>query len=179
MGQPTIPPTPAGTDLTGKTIIITGGNAGMGYEAARQFLILHASRVILAVRSPSRGQEAVSSLKNDVSVKKANPDAVIDVFQLDLDDYQSGLDFANKVKQEVKELDILLNNGGVNVMKYQQSKSGHERVMQGKSLRLLCRYTTATLTHIAQSTATRTYSLVSNCCRSSAPRLPSGEHLLI
>lgn len=125
MGQPLIPPTPEGTDLTGKTIIITGGNAGLGYEAARQFLALNASRVILAVRSRTKGLEAASALKDTY------PAATVEVFDLDLDDYQSGLQFAQKVKTEVKELDILLNNGGVNIMSYQKSKSGHERVMQG------------------------------------------------
>lgn len=97
----------------------------MGFEAARQFLALNASHIILAVRSRAKGQGAASVLKD------AYPDATIQVFELDLDDYQSGLQFAQRVKREVKELDILLNNGGVNIMKYQKSKSGHERVMQG------------------------------------------------
>lgn len=137
MGQPPIPPTPAGTDLSGKTVIVTGGNAGMGYEAARQFLTLRASRVIIAVRSRAKGQEAVSAVRADPEVKAANPEAVVEVFELDLDDHQSGLRFAQKVKQELKELDILLCNGGVNIMKYQKSASGHERVMQGLYLSAL------------------------------------------
>ncbi|OBT70470.1 hypothetical protein VE03_00271 [Pseudogymnoascus sp. 23342-1-I1] len=130
MGQPQIPPTPPGTSLAGKTIIITGGNAGMGFEAARQFLTLKASTVIIAVRSKTKGQEAVSALKADPEVKKVNPNATIQAFELDLDDYESGLAFSRKVKAEVKELDVLLCNGGVNIMSYQKSKSGHERVMQ-------------------------------------------------
>lgn len=130
MGQQRIPPTPEGTDLSGKTVIVTGGGSGMGFEAARQFLTLNAARVILAVRSSAKGQEAISALKADAAVQKANPDASIEAFPLDLDDYQSGLQFAQKVKSEVKELDILLNNGGVNIMNYQKSKAGHERVMQ-------------------------------------------------
>lgn len=134
MGQPQIPPTPPGTSLAGKTIIITGGNAGMGFEAARQFLTLKTSTVIIAVRSKTKGQEAVSALRTDLEVKKVNPDATIRAFELDLDDYESGLAFARKVKAEVKELDILLCNGGVNIMSYQKSKSGHERVMQGTNL---------------------------------------------
>ena len=112
MGQPQIPPTPPGTSLAGKTIIITGGNAGMGFEAARQFLTLKASTVIIAVRSKTKGEEAVSALRADLEVKKINPDATIRVFELDLDDYESGLAFARKVKAEVKELDVLLCNGG-------------------------------------------------------------------
>ncbi|KAL7798576.1 hypothetical protein V8C37DRAFT_368338 [Trichoderma ceciliae] len=130
MGQPPIPPTPSETSLSGKTIIITGGNAGLGYEAARQFLTLGASRVILACRSISRGQEAVSALRADPTVKESNPDAVVEVFELDLDDYQSGLRFSNKVKDEVKELDILLNNGGQVLLSYKKSKSNHEQNMQ-------------------------------------------------
>ena len=131
MGQPHIPPTRKGINLTGKTVIITGGNSGLGLEAARQFLTLGASRVIIACRSQSRRQEAVAALRADPTVQEANPKAVIEVFGLDLSDYQSGLRFADKVKKEVKELDILLNNGGQVVMKFEKAKSGHERNFQG------------------------------------------------
>ncbi|KAI0409137.1 putative carbonyl reductase [Xylaria palmicola] len=130
MGAPAIPPTPAGTDLTGKTAIVTGGNAGLGLEAARQYLTLKAARVIIAVRSPAKGKEAVAELKADPTVKKLNPNAVIEAFPLDLDDFESGAAFVRKVKSEVPELDILLNNGGTNVLKYHKSANGHERVMQ-------------------------------------------------
>jgi retinol dehydrogenase-14 len=139
MGQPPIPPTPAGTSLAGKTIIITGGNAGLGFESARQFLTLGAARMILACRSLSKGREAASTLKSDPIVKKVNPNAVIEVFELDLEDYQSGLRFAEKVKKEVEELDILLNNGGMVVLRYEKSKAGHEMVMQGKDVPLYAR----------------------------------------
>lgn len=132
MGQPPIPPTPPGTDLTGKTAIVTGGNAGLGLEAARQYLTLKASRVIIAVRSLAKGNEAIAELKADPTVKKLNPNAVIEAFPLDLDDYQSGVAFVRKVKSEVPELDILLNNGGTNILKYYKSASGHERVIQGE-----------------------------------------------
>lgn len=131
MIQPGIPPTPDGTNLAGKTIIITGGNSGLGLEAARQFIKLGASRVILACRSLSRGQEAVTLLRADPAVQKANPKAVVEVFELDLSDYQSGLRFTEKIKKEVKELDILLNNGGQVVLKFEKASSGHERNFQG------------------------------------------------
>ena len=131
MGQPAIPPTPAGTDLSGNTVIVTGANAGLGFEAARQFLALKASRVIIAVRNKEKGAEAVSQLSSDLTIKDNNPSATIENWQLDLDDYGSALAFVDRVKAELKELDILLNNGGVNLMNYEASKSGHERVMQG------------------------------------------------
>jgi len=131
MGAPRIPPTPPGTYLTGKTAIVTGGNAGLGFEAARQYLALGAARVIIAARSPAKGKEAVAALKADLTVQKVNPNAVVEAFHLDLDDFRSGADFVRKVKCEVPELDILLNNGGICLLNYQESASGHERVMQG------------------------------------------------
>lgn len=136
IGQPPIPPTPTDANISGKTVIVTGGNSGLGYEAARQFLTLGASRMILACRSIARGQEAASALRAHPTVKETNPNAVIDAFELDLDDYYSGLCFSNRVNAEVKELDILLNNGGQVVMGYEKSKSGHERSMQGKQLKV-------------------------------------------
>lgn len=130
MGQPAIPPTPEGTSVAGKTIIITGGNAGLGLEAARQFLVLGCSHMILACRSPTKGEEAAASLRADPAIQAANPTAKIDVHELDLDDYQSGLRFARKITSTLSELDILLNNGGTALMRYETSRSGHERTLQ-------------------------------------------------
>lgn len=135
MGQPTIQPTPPTTSFAHKTVLITGANTGIGYETARQCLILNAERVIIAVRSISKGQEAISALRADPAVKNANPNARLDIFELDLDDYESGLRFAQKVAVEVDVLDVLICNAGVNMLNYTKSKSGHERVMQGRSLR--------------------------------------------
>lgn len=140
LSQPPIPPTPTGTNLSGQTIIITGANTGLGYESARQFLTLGASRVILACRSLTRGSAAATSLRTDPVILKTNPDATIEVFELDLASYTSGLRFAEKVKAEVAELDILVNNGGMASLWYERSdsgsandkekKTGHERMMQ-------------------------------------------------
>ncbi|KAK1750414.1 hypothetical protein QBC47DRAFT_418173 [Echria macrotheca] len=130
MLQQKIPPTPPDTNLAGQTVIVTGGNAGLGLETARQLLVLGASRMIVACRSVSRGEEAVATLRADAQLAKKNPDAIIEVFELDLDDYASALRFTDRVKKDVKELDILLNNGGISVPNFETSKSGHERTMQ-------------------------------------------------
>ena len=132
VGQASIPPTPTGTTLAGQTVLITGGNTGLGFETARQYLTLQAARVIITVRSESQGQEAISLLRADPAVQAANPSAKIDFFLLDLDDYQSGLRFCQKFKLEVPELNILLCSAGMNIMKFEAAKSGHEKVMQGK-----------------------------------------------
>ena len=46
-------------DLSGKTVVVVGANAGLGYEAAKHFLAMGAARVIMACRSKERGAEAV------------------------------------------------------------------------------------------------------------------------
>lgn len=124
-------PIPPSQDLAGKTVIITGGNTGLGFEVARQTLLLQAARVIITARSPAKGADAVAALQANTEIQSANPAAQIEVFDLDLDDYQSGLRFCQKVKKQVPELDLLLCNGGTTLFEYEISKSGHERVMQG------------------------------------------------
>jgi NAD(P)-dependent dehydrogenase (short-subunit alcohol dehydrogenase family) len=129
--QQPVPPTPSNANLAGKTIIVTGANSGLGFEAVKQFVLLGASRVILACRSLEKGREAIATLNADPEIKAKNPSVVLDAFELDLNSYESGLRFANRVKAEVKELDILLNNGGISLLHYQKSETGHEQTMQG------------------------------------------------
>jgi NAD(P)-dependent dehydrogenase (short-subunit alcohol dehydrogenase family) len=130
MSQPRIAPTPAGTSIAGQTVIITGGNTGVGLEAARQYITLNATCVILACRSISKGEEAAKYLASHPTVKSTNPGVKIKVMVLDLNDETSVMNFATQVKKELDSLDILVLNGGMNVMNYQLSKSGHERVIQ-------------------------------------------------
>ncbi|PWY82110.1 putative short-chain dehydrogenase [Aspergillus heteromorphus CBS 117.55] len=130
MPQSSIIPTPAGTSLKGKTCLITGANTGIGLEIARQLLALNASRVIITSRDVSKGQAAVAALRKDSEVTSKNPTAIVETFHLDLDDYRSVMKFCEQVKGEVRELDILICNGGTNIMDFQRSKTGHERVMQ-------------------------------------------------
>ena len=119
-----------GASLAGKTVIITGGNTGLGFEVARQTLLLKASRLIITTRSQAKGETAIAALRGNSEIQRANPDCQIEFFDLDLDDYQSGLRFCQRVKEQVPEVDLLLCNAGIQSLQYEISKSGHERVMQ-------------------------------------------------
>lgn len=119
--QPPVTPTPTGINLQGKTAIITGANTGLGYETARQLLALNLSTVILAVRNISKGETAKNALVADSAVKTHNPDAVIKVVQLDMDDYASVKTFASKVKAEVPALHLLLLNAGNGLLKLERN----------------------------------------------------------
>ena len=43
-------------DLTGKTVLVTGANSGIGFFAAREF-ISHGANVVVAVRNPEQGKK--------------------------------------------------------------------------------------------------------------------------
>lgn len=52
------PPQDPRTSFAGKTVLITGANVGLGYEAFVKFAALGASRIILGMRSLARGETA-------------------------------------------------------------------------------------------------------------------------
>ncbi|RCI08091.1 hypothetical protein L249_6273 [Ophiocordyceps polyrhachis-furcata BCC 54312] len=92
---------------SGKTIIITGSNTGLGKEAARHYARLGAGRLILAVRSLDKGAAA----KADIEAGVAN--AAIEVWHLDMASYASVRRFAARVESELERLDIFLANAGL------------------------------------------------------------------
>lgn len=101
------PPRPT-TLFTNQTIIITGSNVGLGLEAARHFVRLSASKVILAVRTPSKGETAKAFI---LTSEKATSD-VIEVWKLDLSSYQSCKDFAKRA-EGLERVDVLVENAGI------------------------------------------------------------------
>ena len=111
------------TRCDGQTVIVTGSNTGLGKEAARHFARLGASKVILAVRNTSAGEEAKKDIQ---STTKCAAD-VLEVWKLDLGDYKSVSDFAERASK-LKRIDVLLENAGVAGTKW-YSSNGHERMI--------------------------------------------------
>ncbi|RDW80313.1 WW-containing oxidoreductase [Coleophoma cylindrospora] len=99
------PPLPQ-YDFTGQTFVITGGNTGLGLEAARHLVRLKAARIILGVRSLSRGEEAVRSLNIPPG------SCEIEVLLLNLESYDSVKGFAAKVAEHGARIDAVLLNAG-------------------------------------------------------------------
>ena len=100
------PPYPT-QDLTNQTIVVTGANTGLGLEAARHFTRLNAERVILAVRTVSKGEDAKKSIE-----ETTGRHGVVEVWSLDLSSYASVEAFAAKLNG-LKRLDALVENAGM------------------------------------------------------------------
>ena len=93
--------------FTGQTIIVTGSNVGMGLEAARHFVRLDAAKVILAVRSITKGEAAKESIEE--SEKRPG---VAEVWELDLAKYSSVKAFAERA-MTLDRLDVVVANAGM------------------------------------------------------------------
>ena len=104
-------------DLSGKVIIVTGGNSGLGYEAVKAFAEKGAN-VILTSRSMENGEAAKTAIGKVIGK--------IEVMQLDLMDSVSIKTFTENFKNKYTRLDVLLNNAGIMTTPYFLTKDGLE-----------------------------------------------------
>ncbi|CAL5229395.1 g12713 [Coccomyxa viridis] len=108
-----------GTNLTGKTSLVTGGNSGIGVETVKA-LATSGSRVVLTSRSVEAGVKVAEQLKAE-GVK-----GQIKVMQLDLADLASVNKFSKAYKAEECGPDLLILNAGVMACPQTYTKDGFE-----------------------------------------------------
>jgi len=107
-------------DLTSKVVIVTGGNSGVGYEAAKEFA-RKGAQTILACRSMQKGLAAVDLIRKEI------PDAPAEIMQLNLASLASVRSFAKTFKSNFDRLDILVNNAGIMWLPDGKTEDGFER----------------------------------------------------
>ncbi|KAF2726843.1 retinol dehydrogenase 12 [Polyplosphaeria fusca] len=112
------------SSFAGQTVIVTGSNTGLGKEAARHVVRLGAARVILAVRTESKGQAAAEDI---LTTTKANKN-IIEVWPLDMSDFDSIKAFAERA-QGLDRLDAVLENAGINSMNWTKVH-GEEQILR-------------------------------------------------
>ncbi|KAI4955163.1 hypothetical protein J4E91_001021 [Alternaria rosae] len=121
------PPQDPKSSFAGKTVIITGSNTGIGLPAATKFAANGASKVILAVRTLSKGEEAKRSIVTETGCKAE----VIDILKLDMSDWTSVKTFAKDVTSRYEEVHIVVLNAGVAPPYYvENEKTGYETALQ-------------------------------------------------
>jgi protochlorophyllide reductase len=98
-------------DQTGRTVLVTGANSGLGLRTA-QVLAARGAHVIMGCRSVQRGQAARRAVAGSA-----------EVLELDLADLSSVRAAADKVDQ----LDVLINNAGIMAVPNGRTVDGFER----------------------------------------------------
>jgi NAD(P)-dependent dehydrogenase (short-subunit alcohol dehydrogenase family) len=98
-------------DMTGRSVIVTGANSGIGRAAAHQFAGAGA-RVVLAVRDLDKGKAAATTMLGETEVHR-----------LDLASLESVHEFAEAWQGDI---DLLINNAGVMVPPLSRTAEGFE-----------------------------------------------------
>ena len=103
-------------DQTGRRVVVTGANGGLGYHVSLE-LARHGARVVLAARNAEKGRAALERLRAEV------PDADAELRSLDLADLASIRAFAEGLDEP---LDLLVNNAGVMAGPHRRTADGFE-----------------------------------------------------
>jgi len=103
---------------TGKSFIVTGANAGVGFEIAR-VLAARGARVLLGCREQSRAQDAIAR------IRRITPNADLVWLPLDLGDLNS-VRTAAEIAAKEPRIDALINNAGIMNPPLARTKQGFE-----------------------------------------------------
>lgn len=90
----------------GKTVLVTGANSGIGYQAALE-LARHGAHVLLGCRDTAKGGAALERLRREA------PGASAELVTLDVASLASIRNFASAFLAREAALDVLINNAGV------------------------------------------------------------------
>ncbi len=110
-------------DMHGRTVLVTGGSTGIGYQVART-LARAGATVALTARDPGRGAAARDSI-----VEAAGHERV-EVYVSDFEDLDSVRQLARAFRASHESLDVLVNNAGGIFATRQVSAQGIESTWQ-------------------------------------------------
>ena len=115
------------SDMTGRTVVITGGNSGIGRATADALARLGA-RVVITARDQRRGATAVAD------IRQASGNDLVDCVPLDLARLASVRSCADELLQRLDAIHVLdLNAGGV-LSRRTETEDGYEAQFQANHL---------------------------------------------
>lgn len=106
----------------GKTVIVTGGNSGLGFESVKA-LAGRGATVVLAARDAGKARAAKAS------IDATAPSGRVVVMPLDLASFASIRAFAGAFRERFDRLDVLMNNAGVMAIARKSTAEGFEMQM--------------------------------------------------
>ncbi|KAG8993626.1 hypothetical protein FRB90_000650 [Tulasnella sp. 427] len=115
-------------NFAGRTAVVTGGTAGIGYEVAKS-LALAGARVVLLSRKPEHGEEAISTIKTLAAEDPNNTvDIDIEFIPCDFGKLSNVKEVADKIREKEPRIDILVNDAGIGVNAFGLDDDGIERI---------------------------------------------------
>ena len=116
------------TDLGGKVVVVTGGNSGIGKQAALELAGMGAT-VVIAARNPQKASAAVDEIRH-----ATNAGDRVETIPIDLTSFASVRAFVDAFTAQHDQLDVLLNNAGLLLRERAVTEDGHETQFQTNHL---------------------------------------------
>jgi len=142
-------------DLTGRTILVTGANSGLGLEATKLLIQLNCSTIVLACRSVAKGEATKETLKTVSSGNGTVPTII--PFELEMTNFNSIVAFADRCK-ELPRLDAAILNAGIVVFDFNLAE-GYESTI---AVNVISTFLLATLLVPILRTSAKKYRITPN-----------------
>ncbi len=94
-------------NIKGKTFLITGANAGAGFQASK-ILLKKGAEVVMLNRNPTKSAKAIQQLKSELGA-----DIKVSFIKMDLSDLASVRNAAKEIIEEVPVIDALICNAAI------------------------------------------------------------------
>lgn len=120
----TLPVPTAGPEIAQQTFIVTVANTGLGFESTKHLSRLGAGKIIMAVRTPSKGEEA----KRRILAVTNRSESSIEVWNIDMDSYNSVENFLARASS-LSRIDGVLANAGLATSQFSLSEGGFEKTL--------------------------------------------------
>ncbi|KAI0076847.1 NAD(P)-binding protein [Panus rudis PR-1116 ss-1] len=117
--MPNIPPVLT-TDLSGKTVLVTGANIGLGLEVAKHFARMNPQKLIVTTRSVEKGEATVAAIARETGFTRTEARV------LELTRFDSVLSFVDQFKKENSSLNILVANAAIALTKFELTPDNWE-----------------------------------------------------
>ncbi|KAJ3049164.1 hypothetical protein HK097_009814 [Rhizophlyctis rosea] len=113
-------------EVSTKTIVVTGANVGLGFEAAAHFARLGPKKLIVTTRDAAKGQDTVNRLVEATGIARDN----IEYRELELSSFESVTKFAREYEKSGLSLDVLVESAGVAPDNYRPTGDGFDLTVQ-------------------------------------------------
>ena len=152
-------------DMQGKTVVVTGGNSGIGFETAAALAGMGA-RVVVTARNADKGRAAVAAI-----TQRLGGEGRVQLVVFDLADLASVRRGAAEILDQVPTIDVLVNNAGLVLTQRAETVDGFEATLATNHLGPFL-LTNLLLERITASAPSRVVNVASNAHASARKGMP-------